>query len=422
MYMKKIALIFFVLVFIPKIFCQPKVNVIDSTIDACIEEYLDSLSPQEAVSQIFLVNIQGNKEYSAVEWTSDGKPLVPGGALFFAYNLGDTIEETIDFVSSIEKYCNDNSLLRPYLAVDQEGGYVSRLRSISSTLPSAEKVSENLSPLEAKKLYSIQARQMKAIGFDMNLAPVAESLNDDNRDFLDTRSFGDIPHSIAYTLAAVDAYQLNGINAVLKHFPGNTSVDPHTGLPEIHYDEKKVYFEFMLPFYFILSSNPSCVLMSHARVPSIDSSPACLSRVWVTEKLKGQLAFDGLVISDDIFMAALADNGFPPEKAAFEAIEAGVHVIMLSEKVFGDVAENLLRQAEKDKSFKEKLRNAEKKVLEYKLKSGILKVEMKDGKLKVIQASMEEQLGKKEKRILEFNKAKEEGVEFHKKYFLQGRE
>ncbi|MBO7639383.1 MAG: glycoside hydrolase family 3 protein, partial [Treponema sp.] len=165
----------------------------------------------------------------------------------------------------------------------------------------------------------------------------------------------------------------------------------------------------------------SCVLMSHARVPSVDSAPACLSRVWVTEKLKGQLSFDGLVISDDIFMAALADNGFPPEKAAKEAIEAGVHVIMLSEKVFGDVAENLLRQAKSDKSFYKKLRDAEKKVLQYKLKSGILKVEMIDGKMKVLQTSMEEQLGKKEKRIEEFNKAKKEGIEFHNKYFLQGK-
>ena len=119
----------------------------ENDIDRCLEEYLDSLPPEQAISQIFLVNIQGNTDYYAVEYTSDNKPLVPGGALFFAYNLGDTIEESISFVSSIEKYCDDNSLLRPYLAVDQEGGLVNRLRSLSSTLPSAEKISEILGEL-----------------------------------------------------------------------------------------------------------------------------------------------------------------------------------------------------------------------------------------------------------------------------------
>ncbi|MBR6153301.1 MAG: glycoside hydrolase family 3 protein [Treponema sp.] len=404
------------------LFCSPfaYINSQENDLDACLEEYLDSLPPEQAISQIFLVNIQGNEKYSAVEWNADGKPLVPGGALFFAYNLGDTIEDTVSFVSSIEKYCIDNSLLRPYLAVDQEGGLVNRLRSLSSTLPSAQKISEMLTPAQAAKLYSIQARQMRAIGFDMNLAPVAESLSEENKDFLDTRSYGDIPHSIVYTMAAVNAYQSNGINAVLKHFPGNTSVDPHTGLPEIDYDESRIEYEFLIPFYFILSSKPSSVLMSHARVPSVDSSPACLSRVWVTDKLKTQLGFDGLVISDDIFMGALADNGYPPEKAAIQAIEAGVHVIMLSEKLFGKVAENLMDHAAKDKNFYMNLRKAEKKVLEYKLNAGILKIIEKDGKKKIVPATMEEQLGPVEKRIEQFKRANKEGMDFYKKYFIQG--
>ncbi|MBO4320275.1 MAG: glycoside hydrolase family 3 protein [Treponema sp.] len=390
----------------------------DSLIDSCLEEYLDSLPEEQAISQIFLVNIQGNKDYSAVEVTSDGKPLVPGGALFFAYNLGDTIEESIDFISSIEKYCDSHSILRPYLAVDQEGGLVNRLRSLSNTLPSAQKISEVLTPSQAYELYSIQARQMRAIGFDMNLAPVAESLNEENMEFLDTRSFGNVPQSIVYSMAAVNAYQANGINAVLKHFPGNTSVDPHTGLPEIDYDSKRIDSEFIIPLRFILSSNPSSVLMSHARVPAVDSSPACLSNVWVTEKLKNQLGFTGLVISDDIFMAALAENGYPPDKAAVQAIEAGVHVIMLSEKLFGKVAENLLENASKDREFNLKLRNAEKKVLEFKLKSGILKILDVSGKKTIVPSTMKEQLGSVEERIETFNKAKKQGNEYYKKYFL----
>ena len=105
--MKKSILIFFAVLFL---FPSFLLNAQEDDIDRCLEEYLDSLPQEQAISQIFLVNIQGNKDYYAVEYTDDKKPLVPGGALFFAYNLGDTIEESISFVSSIEKYCDDNSI------------------------------------------------------------------------------------------------------------------------------------------------------------------------------------------------------------------------------------------------------------------------------------------------------------------------
>ena len=119
-------------------------------------------------------------------------------------------------------------------------------------------------------------------------------------------------------------------------------------------------------------------------------------------------------------MGALADNGYPPEKAAIQAIEAGVHVIMLSEKLFGKVAENLMDHAAKDKNFYMNLRKAEKKVLEYKLNAGILKIIEKDGKKKIVPATMEEQLGPVEKRIEQFKRANKEGMDFYKKYFIQG--
>lgn len=414
--------------FAKSFFSLPKIDSDErQEIDRAITQYLFSLPPEQRISQIFLVNIGGSTVYHPGEDSrlidtftgSEKVPLVPGGAILFGYNIADTSEKVMDFMSSVADWCEKNNIVRPYIAVDQEGGYVARLRNITSTLPSCEKVAQKLSPSEAYTLYSYQAKQMRSLGFDMNLAPVAESMNETNRDFLDTRSFGNIVQSIAYSVAAVHAYQSNGVGTVLKHFPGNTNTDPHTGLPEISMTEEQIDKEIMGPFLFMLGSSPSAVLMSHARTKALDpKNPASLSREWVTGKLRGELSYSGLILSDDIFMGALSKNGFPADIAAVSAIEAGVHVIMLSDKNFSSVALTLLKRAKSDSDFADKLVQAEKKVLEFKIECGILNlVKKSDGTFLVVPASNIEQHGTREERLEIFYKNKVEGQDFYKKHF-----
>ena len=399
----------------------------DKKIDAAIECYLFSLPPEQRISQIFLVNIPGNIRYRPIEnsskidkYTGSSEvPLVPGGAILFGYNISDSAEDTMDFLSSVASYCDEKKICRPYIAVDQEGGYVARLRNVTSRLPSSGQVAKKLTPGQAYEMYSYQARQMHALGFDMNLAPVSESEDEGNKEFLDTRSYGNNPSAISYSIAAVSAYQSNGISAVLKHFPGNTNTDPHTGLPEMHFSEHELVKKIMEPFFFILASKPDAVLMSHARTSIIDpSSPASLSRSWVTEKLKEELSYGGLILSDDIFMGALSKNGFPSDVAAIKAIEAGVHVIMLSEKHFSPVALDLLEHAQDNPGFSEKLLEAEKKVIAFKIKCGILRLEKNAGGTYTVKpATDSEQRGSREERIDTFRKNYALGKEYFDKYF-----
>ena len=393
--------------------------------ESAIESYLRSLKESQRISQLFLVNIEGNTSYHAVEDTDDlygdssREPLVPGGCLMFSYNIADDAGDMIDFNKSIADYCDSHSVLRPYIAIDQEGGLVNRLRKITSPLPGCQRVSESLTPEESYKLYSMQSRQMKALGFDMNLSPVVEPKEKWNSDFLGTRSFGNAASSIVYSLSCVRAYENNGIGSVIKHFPGNTNTDPHTGLPEIKSDRNNIYKYYILPFAFIMQGNPEAVLMSHARVMGLDEkTPACLSHFWVTDVLRNTLGYQGLVISDDIFMGALADNGFPPEKAALKAIEAGVDVIMLSEKKFADVAAFLLKEAENNKDFRDKLYEAEKRVIKFKISKGILGFrEEADGSLILVPLTFEAQNGSKTERITDYNRAYESGLSFYRAKF-----
>ncbi|WP_027728567.1 glycoside hydrolase family 3 N-terminal domain-containing protein [Treponema sp. C6A8] len=346
-----------------------------------LENYIKNLPLEKKIAQLFIENLEGNVTFRSYETfgdmtgNGDKTPMVAGGYLFFSYNLSDTVEETQNYIASIRSYTNTHGQIQPFLAIDQEGGWVNRLKKLTGKLPSQENVGQMANISDVYELYSLQAKKMADIGFDMNLAPVIEVCTDDNREFLDGRSFGDAQKVRDYGIACVNAYENNGIATVIKHFPGNTNTDPHTGLPEIKLPLEELN-ELLLPFKNICDHAPAGVLMSHARTSALDGkTPACLSKVWVSEILRNEYGYQGIIFSDDIFMGALADNGFPPEKAAVLAIEAGVDCIMTSEKRFAKQARLLYKKASEDSAFASRIDEAVKRILEYKIKAGLFKLE-----------------------------------------------
>ena len=352
--------------------------------------YVASLSIEEQVAQLFMENLVGDDVFTPVEWTdaSRGKALMPGGYIFFSYNIADTPERIINFTDSIFSYCAAYGCIPPYLALDQEGGDVCRLKGVAGKLPANGVVGETFSVPEAYRLYSLQASQMRLLGFTVNIAPVVEVRTGSNEAFIAERSFGDAVSVVAYGTASLNALQNNGVAAVIKHFPGNTNTDPHTGLPEIDISEDEFNKTVCYPFFRLVSLGSAGVLMSHARVSLADPrTPACLSRIWIEDKLRGELGFKGLVFSDDIFMAALAENGYPPERAALSAIEAGVDVIMISEKKFARQHALLVSRAREDEDFARRIEESARRVIDFKIERGILSIEKRDGVWRVVQNS-----------------------------------
>lgn len=350
---------------------------------AKLTDYIKNMPLENKVAQLFIENLEGNTKFRTYENMKaitdkdddEERPLVAGGYLFFSYNIADSVQAQKDFNNSINDYCRQNKIIPPYLAVDQEGGWVSRLKKLNTKLPSNQDVAKNNSIAQSYEIYREQALQMQSMGFHMNLAPVIEVCTPDNEDFLDGRSFGSFEQVLNYGRACVNAYENNHIATVVKHFPGNTNTDPHTGLPEIKLSEADLK-ESVRSFEEILKYNPSAILMSHARTSAIDPGvPACLSKVWVTDILRNTYNYQGIIFSDDIFMGALADNGYPPEKAALMAIDAGVDCIMISEKRFGKAARVIYKKAQEDSDFAKKIDQALLRILEYKEKAGLFVLE-----------------------------------------------
>ena len=350
---------------------------------AKLTEYIKNMPLENKIAQLFIENLEGNTKFRTYENMKaitdkdddEERPLVAGGYLFFSYNIADSVQAQKDFNNSINDFCRQNKIIPPYLAVDQEGGWVSRLKKLNTKLPSNQDVAKNNSIAQSYEIYREQALQMQSMGFHMNLAPVIEVCTPDNEDFLDGRSFGSFEQVLNYGRACVNAYENNQIATVVKHFPGNTNTDPHTGLPEIKLSEADLK-ESVRSFEEILKYNPSAILMSHARTSAIDPGvPACLSKVWVTDILRNTYKYQGIIFSDDIFMGALADNGYPPEKAALMAIDAGVDCIMISEKRFGKAARVIYKKAQEDSDFAKKIDQALLRILEYKEKAGLFVLE-----------------------------------------------
>lgn len=381
--------------------------------EQAIVSYVENLSLEEKLSQLFLVNLEGNAKFNPVEYNKLGEPLIPGGYLFFSYNVADTPEKVRNFTDSIGKFCIEHSKIPPLLCVDQEGGVVNRLKFITTMLPSCELVSSRMDVKAAENLYYAQALQMAALGFHMNLAPVAEAAVDTNREFLGTRSFGDKEAVKKYATAAVKGFETGGILSVLKHFPGNTNDDPHTGLPEITLSAEELEVQYLEPFMHLLKSNPSAVLMSHARTTAFDAkNPACLSPYWVTEILRNRYGYPGIVISDDIFMAALEKNGFPAETATIMAIEAGIDIIMLSEKKFGSALQVLLKKAREESDFEKRITQSVLRIVKAKIKTGILSLVKNKSAYTVSVTEVDCQDWKSN-----FDFAKEKGQNIYNEYF-----
>ena len=357
---------------------QTYINQIKAEREEALTRYVDALPLEQKIAQLFIENLEGCTTFRSYETvgamtgSDDKSPLIAGGYIFFSYNIADTREQMQDYIKSIRSYCDSYDNIQPYLCVDQEGGWVSRLKKLNPKLPSNEQVARDFDIPGTYHLYTEQAAGMKELGFDMNLAPVVEVCTDDNKDFLDGRSFGNLEQVVTYGRACINAYENNGIATVLKHFPGNTNTDPHTGLPEITLSESELLGSIE-SFRLLVQYNPAAVLMSHARTSAIDSGvPACLSKVWVSDILRNQYGYQGLIFSDDIFMGALADNGYPPEEAAIRAVEAGVDCIMISEKRFAKAGKVLYNRAKEDAAFEEKINQAVKRILKYKIEAGLI--------------------------------------------------
>ncbi|TDI45307.1 MAG: hypothetical protein E2P01_10905 [Acidobacteria bacterium] len=284
------------------------------------------------------------------------------GVILFGRNLVDPVQTT-ELLARISAALPHP----PLLALDQEGGKVSRLEPWIGPTPTA--VQLHGMGLDAIARFGIATgNALAGLGFNLDFAPVVDLCPPDAANGIGDRSFSTDPREAARSGGAfLDGLQSTGVAGCLKHFPGlgDTAVDSHVELPTVTRSQDHLDEQDLLP-YRELSARAACVMVGHGHYTALDGATPCpgtCSRAVVHDWLRGRIGFDGLAVSDDMQMGAVAPRDVAGQ-AAFEAIDAGLDLLLYCTGLdLADAAiERLTKAAGEAPAFAARLQQAAEKV------------------------------------------------------------
>jgi len=254
--------------------------------------------------------------------------------------------EVLDFSGTLEKMIalinryQEASTIPLLISIDGEYGLAMRIEKtpqypFSISLGAMQNEAESF----VEEVGYRMGLDMKKAGIHLNLAPCADVNTNPNNPVIGYRSFGTNPDRVAkLALANYNGMKRAGIGACLKHFPGHgdTAVDSHLGLPIIHKSKAELQAEELLPFQYGIDRGVELIMVGHLAVPALSSGkdiPASISKEIITDLLKSEMGFKGLVISDALNMKAVAKLFPEPGKLELEAFQAGNDLLCFSDHV-----------------------------------------------------------------------------------------
>ena len=287
----------------------------------------------EMIGQLVLVGFNGKdiKSKSVKALLADIKASKVGGVLFLGHNIGTAAQ-----VKALTKAIEDASPYKTFITIDQEGGRVARMKpEIGAPYLASAKQMTRLSQQAAHDKYFETAQFLRRMGFNVNFGPVVDlEINKNNPVIAKLeRSYGtNIKLVSEYAFMFVDAHHRAGMLTALKHFPGHGSSagDSHKGFVDV----SKTWNEIELAPYknMIGWKAADMVMAAHVFLDKMSDDgkvPTSLSHMAITDVLRNQLGYKGVVVSDDMAMGAIA-NEFTAKVAIIKAINAGTDIVMMS--------------------------------------------------------------------------------------------
>jgi beta-N-acetylhexosaminidase len=314
----------------------------------------------KALGQLFIIG------FSGLELSDDTSSFFSqaniGGAVLFAPNY-ENPGQVAELINQIQECRRDLPLL---ITVDHEGGRVQRFKKSFTRIPDAASIAALDSPRLTFEIAEIMGRELKAVGVNLNYAPVADINTNPKNPVIGNRSFGSDEDTVTKQITAIVRGQLvQGVQPCVKHFPGHgdTSVDSHFALPKVDTDLETLLEREFKPFTKAFRSHCAYVMTAHVICTKIDPDrPATLSSKILTDILRKQLRYTGVIISDDMEMKAITDN-FGVEESPRLAIEAGCDLLVYRSEAAGRKAyASVLKALESGKLAPEIILNAEKRI------------------------------------------------------------
>lgn len=351
----------------------------EATLQGMAKDITKEMSLKNKIGQLFMVSVYQLDEAESKNQTSVTsnmkktlKKYPAGGIVMFAKNI-DNRKQTQTMIKELQ----NASYVPLFMAVDEECGTVSRIASNPkmkmTAYPSAQEVGETYSDKQIAKMGQTQGKELKELGFNMNLAPVADVLTNQNNTEIGDRSFGSNSKKVASIVSSlVKNMQKQQISATVKHFPGSgeTGGDTHRGSTETYQTIEKLRDNDFKPFKAGIKANVDAIMVSHLMLSNVtdEKEPSSLSSRVVSDILRDELEYKGIIMTDAMNMKAITDN-YSAGEAAVKAIKAGVDLIVMPDDY--KQAYKAIQQAIKSGKIKEsRIDESVRRVIYAKIKRG----------------------------------------------------
>ena len=341
---------------------------------AHVEEIMENMSLRDKLAQMMFFSVRQWKESADPE--SAARPVTAvsdrlrtfvrdhrfGGVILFAENCQD-VEQTLKFVTDMQACAVEGGGLPMLIGIDQEGGVVTRLGFGTSGVGNMALAAAG-SPETVREMARIHGEELACLGIHVDFAPVLDVNDNPSNPVIGVRSFGDDAHEVARLgCAYMEGLHDAGVMATVKHFPGhgNTDVDSHTGLPQVSRTLEELRGRELVPFQAAIDAGAEMVMTAHIQFPLVETEtrislkdgkeifvPATMSRTILTDLLRGEMGFDGIIVSDALDMSAIQDN-YSMDDVLAMTINSGVNMLILPlvyESGMLDRLEAMLERAE----------------------------------------------------------------------------
>lgn len=308
-------------------------KVLDEVVEAIISE----MTLEEKVAGLFVVTPEGITGVDTALQAGDGTKTAlekypVGGLIYFKKNIQseDQIKKMVENSVSYAKY-------PMFIAVDEEGGVVARLADglkLDNVGPMAE-IGSTGDTAKAYEAMKTVGTYMTSYGFNLNFAPVADVLTNEENSSIGDRSFGTEPTAVAgMVVSAMNGLEETGVTACVKHFPGlgDASEDTHNGLAVIDKSLDELKQNELIPFVEAIENGANMIMVGHMSLPQVvgDNTPATMSKEVISDLLRSELGFNGVVITDAMNMGAITEY-YGADEAAIRAFKAGADMVLMPE-------------------------------------------------------------------------------------------
>ena len=293
-----------------------------------IKNKLKKMTIDEKIGQLIIAGFDGTTVNDELRSLILEKYV--GGVILFSKN-----DESASQVVVLKKEIKEIKKVKKrtmFITVEEEGGLVSRMPSEFKDIPTNSDIAKYDDEDLSYNIGKVIGEEISSLGFNMDFAPVLDINSNPNNPVIGDRSFGDNEAIVSKLgIATMKGLKDSNVIASVKHFPGHgdTSVDSHVGLPVVEHDLERLKSFELVPFKKAIDAGADMVMVSHIMLPKIDEKePATLSKTIITDILRKDMNYNGVVVTDDMTMGAIINN-YDIGEAAVKSINAGVDIVMV---------------------------------------------------------------------------------------------